>query len=197
MTQAPGSCDKPLARDNKQRQTNPETLPGLAGLQAAWLRQGTGRGGGLPPAQLLPRHPDGHQRKATAALVPLGSTSSQGCCWRGSAPQPQPHPSSCACISGRQVPCGTMATSLQASPTHHTSRPQPSPTACSRPRGFGAGDLSTSPSSPCKRRGWAGWEVPPPPHGFEEATYRLLTRESCLLAAQRAAPGWPPRKTLG
>lgn len=75
MTQAPGSCDKPLARDNKQRQTNPETLPGLAGLQAAWLRRGTGRGGarGLLPAQLLPRHPAGHQRKATAASIPLGS----------------------------------------------------------------------------------------------------------------------------
>lgn len=84
MTQAPGSCDKPPARDNKQRQTNPETLPGLAGLQAARQRRGAVGGGDtgtrrLPPAQLLPRHPAGRQREATATSVPPGSALARGC----------------------------------------------------------------------------------------------------------------------
>lgn len=88
MTQALESCDKPPARDNNQRQTNPETFPGLAGLQAARPRRGAGGTRQLPPAQLLPRHLVGHQGMVTATLVPPGSASARGCWWQGPELQP-------------------------------------------------------------------------------------------------------------
>lgn len=55
--------------------------------------------------------------------------------------------------------------------------------------------MGTSPGSSSKRRGWTSREVLLTPHGFEEAADRLSTRGSRLPAAQRAAPGWPSRKT--
>lgn len=208
MTQGPESCDKPPARDNKQRQTNPETLPGLAGLQAVRPRQEGGHGNTVAPANTAPSPAPrwapagGHSHLGPTWQCPVPGMLLEGTCTPAPvAPlQPCPH-------QWTPAPHGTAATSLPASPAQHTSAPLPGshraqPHRLQPSRGDLGWEFGYSPGSSCKRRGWAAWAAPLPPHVsqphcFEEATYGLLTRESCLPAAQCVAPGWPPRKTLG
>jgi len=139
MTQAPGSCDKPPAHDNKQSQTNPETLPGLARLQAARSRQGAGCGGDgwdagtlrHPPAQLLPRHPAECQREDTATSVPPGSALAWGCFSRGDAGGRDLHPDPISVPPARPAPSATGSPGVpwpcprwqSTGPTRHTSVP--------------------------------------------------------------------------
>lgn len=185
MTQGPESCDKPPARDNKQRQTNPETLPGLAGLQALRPRQGGGPGDTAAPASTAP--------SLAPHWAPAGGHGHLGPTWQCPVPgmlleetcAPAPVASLQPCPQQRPpAPHGTTATS----PAQHTGAPLPSshhaqPHRPQPPWGDLGWEFGYSPGSPCKRRGWAGWGAPLPPHVsqphcFEEATYGLLTRES-------------------
>lgn len=167
MTQAPGSCDKPPACDNNQRQTNPETFPGLAGLQAARPRRGEAPGGTrqLPPAQLLPRHLAGHSRMATATLVPPGSGSARGCWWQGPAPQPLQHLSSPLRYHGR-VPAGRAQpnSSHQCPTAQLLSRPAPPPAQPPQGTlGWGSGHQPQFPKQE-KGLGWLGCATATPHH---------------------------------
>lgn len=83
----------------------------------------------LPPAQLLPRHPAGRQREATATLVPLGSAFAQGCFRHRDAAGGDRHPNPSGVPPAMPAPTATGSPAVPQPcpcPTHHTSVPQPS-----------------------------------------------------------------------
>lgn len=197
MTQAPGSCDKPLVHDNKQRQTNPETLPQLAGLQAAQPpRQGAGAHtwghGSSFPSTLATRLPRSHPA--------LGCFSQRDAVGQTRTPTP-------AAVTAQMATRSPVAPqpplTAEPSQTHHTSVPQPrpttpNPTLCSCTGRFGAGHLGIIPAFPGKRRGWTIHKVPLSPRiSWFYGCMQMISSGSCSPAVWCAAPSQPSRKTLG